>query len=127
VLPCIHVRARRGALCQVGNGLLLLQQGGEPLQAPIHCCRVNDREEKYYADGEDAYDMRRTFTEGAKAKRGASASSEVKGEEKAGAAAEEPAATGASDKKEQAAAPAAAEGKKESPAAADKKKPGRRR
>jgi N-alpha-acetyltransferase 10/11 len=26
--------------------------------------QINDREEKYYADGEDAYDMRRTFGSG---------------------------------------------------------------
>ena len=27
----------------------------------LHVCSVNDVEEKYYADGEDAYDMRKPF------------------------------------------------------------------
>lgn len=93
--------------------------------------REHDREEKYYADGEDAFDMRRTFTlpEGAAAKAGKKAGSDKegaaaavapagceggaggsgKGEELAGAA-EEPAAAGSSGS-----------------GSAEKKKPSRRR
>lgn len=42
-----------------------------PLSIQLHCaynsdvsCRVHDVERKYYADGEDAYCMRKTFRAG---------------------------------------------------------------
>ena len=31
------------------------------------CCRIHDTEDKYYADGEDAYGLRLTFSTGEKA------------------------------------------------------------
>lgn len=78
---------------------------------------MHDREEKYYADGEDAYDMRRWFTAAGEAK-GKKADKAGAAEDKAGEGSKAPEGGKAGEEK------AAAEG---SPAAGDKKKPSRRR
>ena len=96
--------------------------------------RVNDREEKYYADGEDAYDMRRPFTDAAAAKSKKSPAGKAGGE-KAGPTAEAAAAAEARPAGGEESA-GAAEGEQAGPAAAaspsaaspgEKKKHGKRR
>ena len=42
------------------------------------CCRIQDTEAKYYADGEDAYDMRKTFAVGSEVQNRASTGSTSK-------------------------------------------------